>query len=205
MTSLSNPICPPFWVFTAHRHTHTGYDRIALTPGDTPSSSRAWWVIPPRSSVISHSWSECQWLGVVAWLQLLSFDFLFFSLSFCLDFSSPFLPLFIPLILSNCPQTATLFLFWTKKGSCEGYLVLWDSPPPCLPPPAFSFQPPALVNTFCHLHILWHRSFFFLRLKPCWLVTWTQTPSIVISLVLFSSGAPADGVCHFHDSLTSIL
>lgn len=42
-----------------HTQSYTEYDRIALTPGDSPSSSRPWWVIiPPRNSVISLCWSE---------------------------------------------------------------------------------------------------------------------------------------------------
>lgn len=107
-------------------------------------------------------------------------------------------------LCSVCPtvfQTESSFLFWTHKGSCEGCLVLWDSPRLLL------FHP----HLFLISHLpLWARSlssaspcrvvfFFFLSpiLKPCWLVAWTQTPSAVIHPILSSSGAPADGGCRF--------
>ena len=116
-----------------------------------------------------------QVLGVVAWLQFLSFDFLLFSL--CLVYHPFFSPSSsLGSVLSKSPQTATFFRsgLWKKMKFWRLFGPLRFFPPPPLPPPPFPFQPPALVNTLCHLHISLQRCLFiylfiFSVLKPCWL------------------------------------
>ena len=123
VTSLSILFYPPFWVFTActHPHTYAGYDRIALTVGDTPSFCKGWFY--NSSKELSYQsllkWAR-QLLGVVAWLQLLSSDFFLFSvsLSFLMCHSIYFLSVFILLpCICNVPKTATGRKLWTLSRS----------------------------------------------------------------------------------------
>lgn len=124
---------------------------------------------PEKLSYQSLLKQACQVLGVVAWLQFLSFDFLLFSL--CLVYH-PFFSLSSSLgsVLSKSTQTATFFaLDLERKWSSEGCLVLWDSSHLLL------FRPHLFL--FSHLPLWTHsvicispcRGVFFSILKPCWL------------------------------------